>query len=502
MPIWLRSSLSLVPQRWVVCALCSLAFAIISYKNTCYNAISNVVDSFTQESLPPPEEYTCPFKYLDNHSWKRTLPFYLPDIYWNPWVLVVAHSAFQTGKLLFMVPAGVLSDIGYSKYVLGGGMTLLTFKYLLHPTMVNYGITIFAVVNFLEGVGEATIYPSTISLISCWTSPYERNVFVAVVVAGTYYGKALGHAFFHLIYVGSSSWSVGEYATGVVGLVWLVLCAIFIHRSPKDSPFISRHEIRRLTITQKSSIVSRLHKLHGIPWRKIVTSPPFLSLVLAFSSVDWATTLNVMANFGDYQMVVLNLPESFSKGSTVTMVAILPSLLMSGFLTDYIIKHDLMSKTVVKRTFTFVGVFVSSLLLVAACCLAGCDVMMFWLLSIAGVYVIGLAVPVVYSAAIDLSPRHAGLLMGMMYSVRTIFSLFNYRIDQILIDDEFDVVQWRVRSVVVAIFTVALIFPFLFFGSSEMQIWTRQSHVALQLNPVEMDSVTNEPTDQQATTSN
>lgn len=465
MPV--TSAVSCVPQRWVVCALCSLACAIISYKNFCFYAIADIVDSTSEKKKKP--SGGCPFLFSGS-SWERKeLTLVLPDFYWNPNMIDIAYSAFCTGKILTVVPAGMLSDFGFSRYVLGGGMLLVAVDHLLLLTFAKLGITVFVVQNILDGASEAMIFPSIFTLISRWAPTTERNLFTAFVVVGYFYGDNLGHIFFKLFFIGFRSWRIGNFITGTFALMWLAFGFIFIHHSPNGGPLYRRDFSITTSGHRRKAILIGLKRLKGIPWLKIMSSRAFLSLVLAYCSVDWVAYENIWDSFATYQKYILHLPEKFSDMSSIIVFAVIPSSLMGGLFADWINKHDIMSKTAVKKTFAFISVFLSSILQLSAI-LAGCNIMLFWILSITAAYILGLANPVIYSTPIDLCSRHAGLMMAIMTGARSICAVFSLKLSDILTDG-YNSDQWRNKYLVCSILTLALIVPFLFFGSGKEQQW-------------------------------
>jgi ACS family sodium-dependent inorganic phosphate cotransporter len=196
-------------------------------------------------------------------------------------------------------------------------------------------------------------------LWSKWSPPYERSQLATFAFSGSYIGSLVALSLGGLI-AEHINWQAIFYLFGSFGVLWSVLWFIYIFESPANHAKI--HIEERLYI--ESSLVKSPLNSTSIPWKLILTSAPVWAIVFAHFSENWSfyTFLTEMPTF---------LSETIHyKIDKAGLISSLPYLLMAimlysaGYFSDYLLKTNKLSYTIVRKIFCCSGLIAQSFFMI------------------------------------------------------------------------------------------------------------------------------------------
>jgi predicted MFS family arabinose efflux permease len=186
---------------------------------------------------------------------------------------------------LFGIPIARVADRGNRKILLATGLAAWSAMTIVTGRATGFWSMLLA--RFGVGAGEATCYPSSLSLIADYFRPEQRPRAIALFQIGLHLGFILGAAVASLI-AERHGWRAAFTVLGLPGIV-LALIMLLTLREPKrgalDGPGVSRG--------QDAGFIETV--------RLLFADRPFLFLVLAGTFMSLGTAS--MANWGAAYMM-------------------------------------------------------------------------------------------------------------------------------------------------------------------------------------------------------
>jgi len=366
------------------------------------------------------------------------------------------------------VPGGWLADQIGGKWLFGGGILGCAALTLLTPTAAFHGDFggVFSV-RMLEGVSEGFSLPATHALFSRWTPRWQSTRAVTLVCSGEQIGYLVGMMFGGLFsdYGFAGGWPSVFYLLGSTGCIWAFLFFCLCFSSPSTHPQISQAEREYLEV----AVGPRVEK-PKTPWRKILTSMPV-----------WALCVGKVAYVWGYQTMVNGLPLFYYDvlGFDMTtngLAASLPylatafTLVITGMVADWLRAQAGLSTTRVRKIFCACGMILSSMFLIVSPYL-GCDRVLVVVVMILAMGCKGMAWANLSVNALDLSPVHAAVLMGISNTAATLSAIAVPQVIGVLTNYNPSRAQWRKVFYISASIEWFGCFFFVLFGSGELQNW-------------------------------
>src|SRR5688572_8130547 len=143
------------------------------------------------------------------------------------WVLAAFYWAYAPMQPVM----GWLADRYGPARVLSGGFLLWSLATAANG--LAGGLVMLVLLRLLMGVGEATFYPSALSLLSRRVPPLQRARATATMQFGAVVGPAIGTLLGGLIMV-RYGWRAMFIVMGLASLLWLIAWRRWIRRSPRD----------------------------------------------------------------------------------------------------------------------------------------------------------------------------------------------------------------------------------------------------------------------------
>lgn len=133
----------------------------------------------------------------------------------------------------------------------------------------------------MMGLMQGTFSPCIHTLLAKWVHPNERAFLVSVVYSGATVGTILMMSVSGKI-ASKFGWPVIFYVSGIVTLAWPIIWHLCGSNSPAECKSITRSERMFIESTPGNSNIRK-----SIPWRHILTSVPFASIIVAHCASNW-----------------------------------------------------------------------------------------------------------------------------------------------------------------------------------------------------------------------
>lgn len=203
-------------------------------------------------------------------------------------------------------------------------------------------------------------------------------------------------------------WESVFYFFGGTSILWYIFWLFFGFDSPNNHPRISAEE--KLYILQSVGTRRDPHAT-PFPWRKVAKSVPVWAIIVANFGHNWGF-YTLLTNIPTYLSKVLHFGIQ-NNGFLSALPYIVMAMFMQfgGFTADLLRKRRILSTTSVRKVYHFLGQVLPSVFLVLLG-FVGCNYYAAVSLLTLAVGTDGLASSGIQVNHVDISPTHAGLLMG------------------------------------------------------------------------------------------
>ncbi|XP_057654227.1 putative inorganic phosphate cotransporter isoform X1 [Diorhabda carinulata] len=380
----------------------------------------------------------------------------------------VILSAFYWGYVVLQIPIAQSAKKFGVKWILVVCVLVDSGSCMAIPTMANiFGSGGVMACRVLQGLAQGGIAPLTHTLLGCWAPPSERSVLGTITYAGSIFGFILSLPLTGLICSSWIGWPAAFYLFGALGLKWVVLWLLFGANKPSEH--------KTITTAEKDYIQHSLgydeHMVYKTPWKKILTSPPFWAVTLAFVGANWNSSV-ISTETPTYLYKILEFDiKSNSLLSAAPYVAMgLCSVIFSPT-CDWLINKNIVRRGHARKIFNSIGT------LLPAICLSLLGFIpkghAKWSLAIlifnGGVTAGGFCGFQVNH--VDLSPNHSGILMGITNSWTSVFAIMSPLIVQFIVTEQTNQTQWRTIFLISACVNLFTDLFFIIFASGDIQDW-------------------------------
>ncbi|GLG93802.1 Vesicular glutamate transporter 1, partial [Gryllus bimaculatus] len=266
-------------------------------------------------------------------------------------------------------------------------------------------------------------------LLARWAPPTERSRLYAVIGSGINVGNVITLPVSGLIAT-HWGWPSAFYCAGVL---WWLLWWTQIADSPEIDRRVSLTE--RVYIKEKIGTATVCSKVISHPWRKILTSPPYLARVVAMFCADWAF-YTVQTEIPMYLEDTLgyNL-QGAGFVSALPFVAMGCFQLVAGYLADLLEGRNLLHTTTVRKLYVCGGFMMLVLCLLLSTYLTDPS-------SIVACISFGTAfTSFVYTASsvniLDMAPLHASVLEGLSNTITNLSGMLTSQITGFIVQTQF-----------------------------------------------------------------
>ena len=174
--------------------------------------------------------------YIDRTVLSVLEPVLRKEIGWTDAQWGYIGASFMLAYAIGLLFAGWLMDrIGTR---LGFTLSLIVWSFAAASQALATSVSGFILVRFALGLGESGNYPAAIKTIAEWFPKRERALAAGIINAGTNVGATITPIAVPIIYQ-SHGWQAAFLATGLGGLVWILLWWP-IYRRPREHAWLSQ----------------------------------------------------------------------------------------------------------------------------------------------------------------------------------------------------------------------------------------------------------------------
>jgi len=378
-------------------------------------------------------------------------------------------GAFFYGYVLTQVPGGRLAEKYGGSRLYGTGVLITAVFTILTPLAANISIYALVLVRVMEGLGEGVTFPTMHAMLAVWVPPQERTGVAGLVYSGATAGTVLSMPVSGYL-CDRFGWESVFYVFGTLGVVWWLAWWYLVYDTPSIHPTINPLE-RRFIVTSLGNNTNTSPP--PVPWRSILTSPPFWALLAT----------HVAQNFGFYTLLT-ELPTYMSNVLHFnirdnSLVSALPYVLMlttgiaSTRLADYILACGA-DRTVTRKVFNSLGIYLPAVFLVLAG-YSGCNYLLTITLLCLAVGTNGCHYAGFMCVHIDIASNYAGTLLGITNCAANFMGFVAPTVTGYIVGGHSDVPHWRLVFFIAAIAYCVGNTIFLVFGTAKEQKWNRQT---------------------------
>ena len=190
-------------------------------------------------------------------------------------------SAFLIGYAGFQIPAGLFARrMGprRSLALLGAWWGVFIFLIACIPYQAATALTIFLVLRFILGVGEAVMYPAATQFVERWFPARERGRANGIVFAGVGLGSSVTSVFMPQI-IANHGWRSAFVLSAVAGAIGGLIWFLAARDSPEQHSSVSAAE-RDLILRERRKASDQ--KKPPVPWARIFSSRTVWAMLVSY----------------------------------------------------------------------------------------------------------------------------------------------------------------------------------------------------------------------------
>jgi len=324
--------------------------------------------------------------YAHRGSLAVAAPFMIKDLHLSLTMMGGLLSAFFWTYAFMQLPAGWIVDRFGVRRAYAWGYAVWSLAFIL--TGFSRTVATLGFSRILLGIGQAAAFPASARAVANWFQDRERGTATASYIAGVRAGTALiGGIGAYML--SNHNWRFFFLAVGIISLLWLLPWMRFLGRWEEMG------EVLPGGATVTGNRVSFLASLAQLRDRRV------LGIFLGFFAYDYAWFV-----FFNWLPGYLVLERKFTAGemgiySSVPYLAMLVVILLSGMLSDWLVRRGL-PEVRVRRSMIIVGLTVGCLVVPAG--LVESRMAAVWLLT-AALCGLGIASPNTWTLTMAVCPR-------------------------------------------------------------------------------------------------
>lgn len=460
-----------LPARIILAFLGFLTItSIYSHRVVLNVAIVAMVNNSAVESTN--ENSTTSQECMDTTTRNTTGDQKEGEFVWSQTTQGIVLGSFYYGYMFAQFFGGWISIKVGARKILIITVFITSVLVLLTPPAAYLGYAAITCVRLVIGLAQGLTYPAVYTLLGRWAPIQERSTLVTVCTSGNQVGTVLAMSLtgFLCQYGFAGGWPSAFYVLGIIGCVLTVFLIYFIYESPSKHPRISTKELEYL---QKniSCFSSPSQETPKIPWRSILTSGPVWAVAIAKFCWAWGF-YTLLSKLPSYLATVLHFPiEQNGLINAMVYTANSASLILSGYLSDMMIKKEYFQPTTIRKICESIGLLGPGLCM-ALIPFAGCDTLMVITLLTISMSLFGFIGGGDMVIVVDLAPDFAGTLFGLTNGISCIPGFLAPYLAGILLDeDPGSMTQWSYIFYISTGFYVIGFVAFLILSSAKIQPW-------------------------------
>ncbi|CAH0391443.1 unnamed protein product [Bemisia tabaci] len=385
---------------------------------------------------------------------------------WNPTTQSAILGSFYWCYILSQIIGGVLTQQFGTKTVFGFSQLVTAVCSLLIPQAAVFHYSALIVLRSIQGFASGLTWPAMYALVGHWIPSNERSRFMSSF-QGFSFGIGLTYPLCGFL-IAHYGWRIVFYTTGSIGLSWCVVWWLLAFDLPRKHPRITRSELAYIQRTIGNTVIGR--KEMKVPWMSILTSPPAWAIGVTTFGRIWVHYVFIICG-PLYMKTVLGF--SIQKNGLLSGVPFLCSYLSSVifcYLADYLVVHEILSLTNVRKLFTAVSQIIPGLLLLAIGYL-GCEINLVLVTWFIAVTLITAAYAGAMANVVDIAPNLAGPILAFAQTIHMSASFLSPLAAGFILEEDTSLVAWRKVFGTAAVVAIGTYSMFQLCGTAEVQSW-------------------------------
>lgn len=407
-------------------------------------------------------------------------------------------SSFFWGYFVTQIPGSQLAHRFGGKMTLLFSIALSGLLALLTPLSVRLGDwKLLCALRLCQGLIQGSTFSSVHTLLSKWIPAEERGSLGTFCYSGVPFGSVLMMLVSGWIASSCFGWPGIFYFAGLLSLIWGFVWYLVGASAPSDYKWMGEEErlfIEGAMVT--SAKPGHEHSPTKTPWLKILTSVPFLVLLVAQSTFAWGFW-TLLTQIPSYLKSILG--QDIKSNALMSSTPYLANMFLTFvfcILADVLIKRRYTSVNTSRKLFNTIGFWVPVVPLILLGYMRADQSELALVLLVIAVGVNTAGSLGFLTNHIDLSPNFAGILMGIANCAANVMSLLAPLTVGFIVTDANNVHQWRL----VFYITGGLYFVgnllFVLFGQTKIQAWNypktqrdERDHIRFEIIKVENEKV-------------
>ncbi|WP_088189493.1 MFS transporter [Desulfosporosinus sp. FKA] len=316
-------------------------------------------------------------------------------------------SAFFVGYLVLQIPAGWIADKIGGKRVLAAGVAW--WSIFTAATPFARGLNSLWIVRAFMGFGEAVTFPAETAMASNWVPVKERARSQAWNLSGMALSLAVSVPISAWI-INTFGWPAVFYFAGLLGLIWTFFWLWYAKDRPADHPKVNQEELELIGAGHGAK------KEHSNNMSAVLRSGPVWALAINyfFQNYSWYLYLTWLPGY-----LVMARHFSILKMGIYGMMPYLGAFIitnLAGYISDRMIPKIGVTRA---RKYIMYAAFGGSALFLYLGAMAATGGMAVLWITLA-VSFLSMNFSSFWALPIDLGPKNAGLISGIMNTFGTI----------------------------------------------------------------------------------
>ncbi|XP_057660262.1 sialin-like [Diorhabda carinulata] len=402
-----------VPVRfWIACMVFFTTF-------TCYTTRVNLSVSIVSMTKGKTKGVPYCKKSTDNVSdssngteQPHVLPDYGPRYEWDERIQGSLLGAYFYGYIFTNLAAGLIAEyFGPFKVILLVHIVATIINTLCVLAVKIHWSALF-LCRLLLGMGGALVYPALQVLIAFWAPPQEKGKFISALM-GNVLGTCITWPIVGVVttYLG---WDWGFYVVSIENLMFCIVFYLLVTDTPETHRWIKPEEANFIKESQAGTVT---RKKVIAPYKELFKNLPYWMLMLCHVANEWGLylQLTLVPKFIS-DVIGFDLSQAGGLSALPPLMRMTFGLIL-GAIADEILKREIFSKKLVRKSYTVLSHILPGLMLIAIS-FVGCSWIPVIVLLTFSLGFNGACVQNILINAQDLAPNFSGTI----YAINSFFA--------------------------------------------------------------------------------
>ena len=281
--------------------------------------------------------------YMDRSNISVAATAMSTDLHWDSIKMGYIFSAFGWAYVIFQLPGGLLADRFSARAFYA--ITLFGWSVTTFSQGFAKAFGLLLGLRMVTGMFESPAYPINNRVITQWFPPHERATAIGIYTSGQFIGLAFLTPILVIIQ-NAWGWPGLFITTGVVGVIWSVIWYLLYSDTSKQN-------------NEPTQTVAKRRKLAWADFKQVLTNQKLWGIYIGQFAVT-STLWFFLTWFPSYLVKYRHL-DFLKTGflSSLPFLAAFAGVLLSGFLSDYLIKKGA-GFSIARKTPVIIGLLLST----------------------------------------------------------------------------------------------------------------------------------------------